>query len=298
MDIRIDRSAQIPIHEQLREQIVFLIATGKWAPGKILPSVRELERRYRIHRNTASHVYRELTEEGWLIRRTGRQMRVRSAEDASSVKDAKDLDGFINSIIHSCREHGYTLKQLYRSFSERIMEHPPDHILLVVRETGLRTVLQEELREQLKINIDACSPSELSSDRNLSIGAQVVTSPGVIREVAPMVSCHRPPVPLVFSPATMYLELIDKMTKPSIIAVVSLSQRFLLTARALMSPLMGRQHVLKEFLFFLNTPHNYKAFDLVFCDSIAFRSVQTPKKILYRLIAPECLKKLSKLLES
>jgi len=298
MDIQIDRGAEIPIHEQLREQIVFLIATGKLASGKILPSVRELARRYKIHYNTASRVYRELADEGWLIRQAGRPMQVRAAEDSSRAGNARDLDGFINSVIHSSREHGFTLKQLHRVFSERILEHPPDHILLVVKETGLRTVLLEELREQLKVRVDACSPSELSSTPNLMIGAQVVTSPGIIQKVIPMVPGHRPPVQLIFSSATKYLEMIRKLSDPSLIAVVSLSKRYLVTARGLLSPLMGKQHVLKDILFSIDKPKDYKAFDLVYCDSIAFRFVKTPKKVQYSLISPQFLKRLSKLLES
>ena len=296
MDIRIDRDAGTPIHEQLREQIVFLIATGKWVPGKIAPSIRELARRYKIHHNTASRAYRELVEEGWLVPQTGRQMRVRVADDSSSVENNNDLNSFINSIIRSSRERGYSLKQLHRGLSERISEHPPDHILLVVQEAGLRTVLLEELREQLKVRVDACSPSELSSIRDLAVGAQVVTSPGAIQQVIPLVSSHRPPIPLILSPATRYLEMAQRLDKPSLIAVVSISERFLITARSLLSPLMGEQHVLKEFLFSFNKSHDIRAYDLVYCDSLAFRFIKTSKKTLYRLISQQSLKRISKLL--
>ncbi len=296
MEIRIDRDAEISIHEQLREQIIFLIATGRWLSGKTLPSVRELARRLKIHHNTASRVYRELVDQGWLVRRAGRQMVVRSAEDPSDMLDARDLDGLIDSILRCSREHGYTLKQLHRGLSDRLLEQPPDHILLVARETALRFLLREEIKDQLTVAVEACSPSELSSNRGLMLGAQVVTTPGVIKEVIPLVPRHRPPIPLTFSAATEYLELIGQLRKPSIIAVVSISERFITTARGLLSPLIGKQHVFQELLLSLDNPMDFKAYDLVYCDSFAFRYVKAPKKVQYRLVPPESLKSLSKYL--
>ena len=41
-DIRIDSSSDIPIRQQLIEQIIFQIATGAWTTDHHLPGVREL----------------------------------------------------------------------------------------------------------------------------------------------------------------------------------------------------------------------------------------------------------------
>ena len=48
MDIQISRDSDFPIRQQLTEQIVFLIATGRLRPGQDLPSVRALARRLKI----------------------------------------------------------------------------------------------------------------------------------------------------------------------------------------------------------------------------------------------------------
>ena len=57
MQIRISKQSEIPIREQIAEQIIFRIATDELKPGQALPSVRELARRLKIHHNTVSHVY-------------------------------------------------------------------------------------------------------------------------------------------------------------------------------------------------------------------------------------------------
>ena len=45
MDIRLSKESEVPLRQQLAEQIVFLITTGKLRSGQRLPSVREVARR-------------------------------------------------------------------------------------------------------------------------------------------------------------------------------------------------------------------------------------------------------------
>ena len=54
MEIRIDKKSEIPVRQQLAEQIIFAIATGELMPGQALPSVRALARQLKIHHNTLS----------------------------------------------------------------------------------------------------------------------------------------------------------------------------------------------------------------------------------------------------
>ena len=60
MKFAINPHNEEPIHLQLREQIIFHISTGELPIGHIMPSVNELARQLKIHRNTVSHVYAEL----------------------------------------------------------------------------------------------------------------------------------------------------------------------------------------------------------------------------------------------
>ena len=50
--IRIDKESEIPVHKQIVEQIIVLIATGRLEQGETLPTVRQLGRQKRIHYNT------------------------------------------------------------------------------------------------------------------------------------------------------------------------------------------------------------------------------------------------------
>src|SRR5215813_12779149 len=100
MRIYINKQSEVSVRQQLHEQIIFLIATGKLAIGDTLPSVRELARQLKVHHNTVSHVYGDLAREGWLVTRRG--SRLVAVQHARGInKDAKptNLDDLIDLIV-------------------------------------------------------------------------------------------------------------------------------------------------------------------------------------------------------
>ena len=60
MQIHINKESEVPARDQLRQQIIFLIATGQLSVGTELPSVGQLARRLKVHHNTISHAYSQL----------------------------------------------------------------------------------------------------------------------------------------------------------------------------------------------------------------------------------------------
>jgi DNA-binding transcriptional regulator YhcF (GntR family) len=85
MRLWLNRSADVPLREQLITQVVLAILTREVLPGQRLPSTRELARRFGIHPNTASAAYRQLEQEGWLELRHGSGVFVSSARRARSL---------------------------------------------------------------------------------------------------------------------------------------------------------------------------------------------------------------------
>ena len=61
------------------------IATGKLKPGDTLPSVRALARQLRIHHNTVSQAYNDVTALYLLLRKHGSRLVVRSPEDRAGA---------------------------------------------------------------------------------------------------------------------------------------------------------------------------------------------------------------------
>jgi DNA-binding transcriptional regulator YhcF (GntR family) len=299
MDIRISKESEVTICEQLVRQIVFLIATGSLKPGEALPSIRALATRLKIHHNTVSQAYQHLTSDNWLVRRHGSRMVVRSPEEPMPPPRIKDLDDLINATVRAAQQHGYTLQQLRQRVRERMLAQPPDHILVVEKEPGMRHLLREELQEELVFPVEACTPSELSSNRGLAIGALVVSPPGLIPHFASLLPKDRPPTPVTFCTADDHVKMIRKLRKPSLIAVVSISEVFLQTARGLLAPAVGRRHSMREYFIAGESPDALGAADIVFCDSIAHRQLsrhlEVGKAVPYRLVSPAFVEYVSRL---
>src|SRR5215472_15501232 len=151
MKIHINKQSEVPVHEQLREQIIFLLGTGRLSIGEPLPSVRELARRLKVHHNTVSHVYRDLVREGWLITRRGtRLVAVQKARGArEDAGKPTNLDDLIDLMVRFADEHEYSLQQLAGRVRERLLAAPPDHLLIVEPEAELGSLMREEIRRAI-----------------------------------------------------------------------------------------------------------------------------------------------------
>jgi hypothetical protein len=204
-----------------------------------------------------------------------------------------DLDDLINATIHLAREQGYSLQELRERVKRRLLAQPPDRVLVVEQEPGLRLLLQEEIRSVLDRPIDACSVEDLSADCDLAIGALTVAAQYIIGNVDPLVSKGMPAIPLAFSVADEQLKFLRKLNQPSIIVVVSVSEVFLRTARSLLAPALGQHHTLRELRFPMDSAAVLSAADVVFADSIVHPQLTHSKSILYRLIRPSSLEYLS-----
>lgn len=298
MDIRIDKRSEVSVRQQLAEQIIFLIATEKVKPGEALPSVRELARRLKIHHNTVSEAYKDLARRTWVVRRKGSRVVVRSVGERAELTNRHDVDDLINATIRVARERGFSLQALRERVRTRLLAEPPDHILVVEEEPGLRGLLQQEIRTALRQPVDGCSLSELAAQPGLAIGALTVSGQYLIGDVDRLVPKGVPAIALAFSAADEHLDLLRRLHHPSVISVVSVSRVFLQTARSLLAPALGRHHVMRDFLFPPDDPKSLRAADLVFADSIARSQVKHTKVLEYRLICPSSLEYVRTAMES
>lgn len=66
MLLRLDMTGDAPIYQQVRNQIVLGIGSGKLKPGQSLPTVRQLAEDAGINAMTVSKAYTILKEEGFI----------------------------------------------------------------------------------------------------------------------------------------------------------------------------------------------------------------------------------------
>jgi GntR family transcriptional regulator len=298
VEIRINKTSEVPVRQQLLRQIVYLIATERLAPGASLPSVRELARQLHIHHNTVSEAYQLLVQRGWLLRRRGSRMVVRRQNEVPQCVSATALDDLIDQTIDLARHCGFSLQQLRGRVKERLMAEPPDHILVVEEEEGLRSILVEEIRAAAGWPVEGCSCGELSRNPGLALGALIATPQYAIGDLKHLVPRQFPAVALAFSGAEEQVALVRKRRQPSVIAVVSVSRQFLDTAHGLLAPALGDRHSLVEHLVPLQDPAALRAADVVFCDSLARAQLKPVPCASYRLIDRRSMEYLTSAMEA
>ena len=81
MLLRLDFSSDVPIYQQIRNQVVTAIASGRLSPGEKLPTIRALAEEAGINMMTASKAYQLLKSEGYITtgRRDGATVRLPEA---------------------------------------------------------------------------------------------------------------------------------------------------------------------------------------------------------------------------
>ncbi|MCE5230601.1 GntR family transcriptional regulator [bacterium] len=71
MQIHISTHDGVPIYLQILNQIKYLVASGRLAPGEQLPPVRRLAEQLVVNPNTVARAYRELETTGLIVTRRG-----------------------------------------------------------------------------------------------------------------------------------------------------------------------------------------------------------------------------------
>ena len=67
LTLTIDRRREVPVYEQVADQVRRLVASGELEPGTALPSVRQLAGDLGVNLNTVARAYRLLQDEGFLV---------------------------------------------------------------------------------------------------------------------------------------------------------------------------------------------------------------------------------------
>jgi hypothetical protein len=103
----------------------------------------------------------------------------------------------------------------------------------------------------------------------------------------------RPPITIAYSSAEAHFDVVRKLKRPSVVAVVSISDAFVKIACGLLSHMIGTRHTLIDCLFSDRKTPRIPSADLLFSDAILFPRLcdDNRKKmvIAYNLISPEWL---------
>src|SRR6476646_6189288 len=152
MQLWFSRQSDISIRDQLATQIVLAIVSGELAPEQLLPSTRELARRFRLHPNTVSAGYRQLEQSGWLEFRKGSGVYV-SDRRPDDIKDGLALDQLISEFFRSARKLDTPLAVVRARLKQWLEMQPPDHFLLIEPDEQLARIVAREMQAELSLSV-------------------------------------------------------------------------------------------------------------------------------------------------
>ena len=111
MIISINEMSEIPIYQQIRNQIVQGISDGRLSPGEQLPTVRGLAEEIGINSMTVNKAYSLLKQEGYIFadRRSAR-VRKEFAVTKELSEKSKEL---LQQIISEAKVSGMTKKEFF-----------------------------------------------------------------------------------------------------------------------------------------------------------------------------------------
>jgi len=69
VNIRVSENDGLPIYLQIVNQVKYLVASGRLAPGAEMPPIRVLAERLLVNPNTVARAYRELEVAGVVVKR-------------------------------------------------------------------------------------------------------------------------------------------------------------------------------------------------------------------------------------
>jgi GntR family transcriptional regulator len=194
MKLWLSKNSAIPVHHQLRTQLMLGITSGDLAAGDKLPSTSEVARRFRLHANTVRTVYRDLVKTRWAEWRRGSGFYVCRRRPVERLGE-EELDRLIAVFMEMALASGYQPDEIRERVLAWIAMQPPDHILVIEPDSELRAILVAELHGGTRARTESADLEACANSRLLT-RALVVAMPGQAEAVRAALPADMPLVTL------------------------------------------------------------------------------------------------------
>ncbi|MCC0660609.1 MULTISPECIES: GntR family transcriptional regulator [unclassified Clostridioides] len=113
MNIIISNGSNLPIYEQIKEQIKKQILSGELKENEILPSLRQLARDLKISVLTTTRAYNELEQEGFIMSHQGKGFFVMSSSSELIREQLiQEVESNLNNAIQAAQRASMTDKEI------------------------------------------------------------------------------------------------------------------------------------------------------------------------------------------
>ncbi len=126
MRIHISASDGVPIYLQIVNQVKYLVASGRLAPGEELPPIRVLAEKLIVNANTVARAYRELEASGVVEkRRTAGTFVSEAGSPLARRERLKIVTERVDALLAQARQLGIGVQEIVELIARRdeVMQH-------------------------------------------------------------------------------------------------------------------------------------------------------------------------------
>jgi DNA-binding transcriptional regulator YhcF (GntR family) len=127
--IHISSSDGVPIYLQIVNQVKYLVASGRLAPGEELPPIRVLAERLVVNPNTVARAYRELESAGVVEkRRTAGTFVSEAGSPLARRERLKIVTERVDALLAEARQLGIGVSEIVELIARRDEAMQPEKI--------------------------------------------------------------------------------------------------------------------------------------------------------------------------
>src|SRR5437763_6960250 len=120
MQLHISANDGVPIYLQIVQQVKYLVAAGRLAPGEELPPIRVLAEQLLINPNTVARAYRELELAGVVEKRRTAGTYVSAARSPLARRErTKILTERIDALLAEARQMNFDVDEIVELLHQR-----------------------------------------------------------------------------------------------------------------------------------------------------------------------------------
>jgi DNA-binding transcriptional regulator YhcF (GntR family) len=264
--ISINKESNVPIRDQLIEQIAVQIASGILKNKEKLPSIRALADRLGIHYSTVTAAYNHLADAGLLEIRQGSGVRV-AGKEILDTQGRQPLETLLNEFTARVAEQGYSKADLNAALKQLEKRSPVKRILAVDTNADFHPILLAELKPHFQMEVQTCTVEELKKQNYedaliVSSLYHVSAFQDNITDLTRLVVCNIEPGGTEIGAATA-------LPSGKLVLLVSVSQTMFKIASKLIASVRGEEIPIRTVMPSDTTELNYmmKHADLILCDS-------------------------------
>ncbi|MFP5501244.1 MAG: GntR family transcriptional regulator [Candidatus Sericytochromatia bacterium] len=238
MKVTINRASPIPIHDQLVTQIALLIASGALAPGRRLPSVRDMESRLGVHRNTVSAVYKTLEAYGVVTVKAGSGVRVIDESGPAGASPA--LGELAAHFVAAARSQGHEEDAIRQAFERALCPAPVDRIVVVDPHEDFHPIYRHELSRRFSCPLEVMTLEGLATlGAERLAGAAVLTSLYHLTPVRAILGAAKPVIVFPVNTPEPLLAQLRELPAGGSVALISVSETMRRMAQEVIAALRG-----------------------------------------------------------